>query len=627
MGNSSACVLSIGRHAGSRSALKDVVAANDVSQSPSTLLVNLHGKATPRTPASVVEASSGCNRDAYYSGSNRSGEAGPVNCKGFSVRTQLTVDTEGVLIALVGLPARGKSFVSRKVESFFKWQGFQTRVFNVGKYRRAGRNGEESGRAEFFDSSNEAARAAREEAASLALDDAFSFLDRGGQVAIFDATNSTRERRQWLVQRTRTHPPVSSSESYRLIFVESVCNDPEVLQTNMWNKVLNSPDFPGMTQEEAFEDFKQRVAKYEAVYETMGKDEVELSYIKLLNMSSNVELNRIYGSMAKSLLPYLIGIHIGTRPIWLVRGSDAGIVRDSFVARLCAFTERRIVEHYGDLVPPSERHLKVLCSSATCAVETMLGVQVASTRDSCVSGMRFKQTSALNGMDFGDLRGDWCSDPNHARFPLEELRQRHARFSARWEADKGRVRFPAGESYLDIMSRVESCLLEAEMSTRPVMLISHIEPLQALLAYFKGLPIQDAWSLHVPQRTVIEVVPTLGGGFTTSILNLMEEKVPSEIDSVRKVAAFELSRSASCFSSVRFLKTAVLIKTASHMRSLEDEEPQDSESEDQESDSGDEKEADELEEDGSVEDSKTNTMDSPVVLEATAWARRRKSVS
>eukprot|EP00927_Polykrikos_kofoidii_P017855 TRINITY_DN18196_c0_g1_i4.p1 TRINITY_DN18196_c0_g1~~TRINITY_DN18196_c0_g1_i4.p1 ORF type:complete len:627 (+),score=100.34 TRINITY_DN18196_c0_g1_i4:66-1946(+) len=626
MGNSSACVLSIGRHAGSRSALKDVVAANDVSQSPSTLLVNLHGKATPRTPASVVEASSGCNRDAYYSGSNRSGEAGPVNCKGFSVRTQLTVDTEGVLIALVGLPARGKSFVSRKVESFFKWQGFQTRVFNVGKYRRAGRNGEESGRAEFFDSSNEAARAAREEAASLALDDAFSFLDRGGQVAIFDATNSTRERRQWLVQRTRTHPPVSSSESYRLIFVESVCNDPEVLQTNMWNKVLNSPDFPGMTQEEAFEDFKQRVAKYEAVYETMGKDEVELSYIKLLNMSSNVELNRIYGSMAKSLLPYLIGIHIGTRPIWLVRGSDAGIVRDSFVARLCAFTERRIVEHYGDLVPPSERHLKVLCSSATCAVETMLGVQVASTRDSCVSGMRFKQTSALNGMDFGELRGDWCNDPNHDRFPLEKLRQRHARFSARWEADKARVRFPAGESYFDIMSRVEGCLLEVEMATRPVMLISHIEPLQVLLAYFEGLPIEDAWSLRVPQRTVIEVVPTLGGGFKTNILNLMEERVPSETDLVKKTAAFVPPRRASCVASISSLQTAVLNNLTSQMRRSEDREQQDSESEQEDSDFDDE-EADEPEEDGSVEDTRTNITDTSVVLEATAWGRRRKSTS
>jgi hypothetical protein len=36
----------------------------------------------------------------------------------------------------VGLPARGKSFIARKLVNYLTWRGNQCRIFNVGKYRR-----------------------------------------------------------------------------------------------------------------------------------------------------------------------------------------------------------------------------------------------------------------------------------------------------------------------------------------------------------------------------------------------------------------------------------------------------------------------------------------------------------
>ena len=41
------------------------------------------------------------------------------------------------LIAMVGLPARGKSFTARKLAGYLSWLGYCTGVFNVGEYRRA----------------------------------------------------------------------------------------------------------------------------------------------------------------------------------------------------------------------------------------------------------------------------------------------------------------------------------------------------------------------------------------------------------------------------------------------------------------------------------------------------------
>ena len=51
---------------------------------------------------------------------------------------------------MVGLPARGKSYLSAKAVSFLKWQGLTAEVFNVGRYRREQTSVEQSGRADFF---------------------------------------------------------------------------------------------------------------------------------------------------------------------------------------------------------------------------------------------------------------------------------------------------------------------------------------------------------------------------------------------------------------------------------------------------------------------------------------------
>jgi len=37
---------------------------------------------------------------------------------------------------MVGLPARGKSFISRTVCKYLRWLGYNCKVFNIGNYRR-----------------------------------------------------------------------------------------------------------------------------------------------------------------------------------------------------------------------------------------------------------------------------------------------------------------------------------------------------------------------------------------------------------------------------------------------------------------------------------------------------------
>ena len=67
-----------------------------------------------------------------------------------------------LLIVMVGLPARGKSFIAHRLTNYLTWYGLDTRVFNVGAYRRMVGGKEDP---EFFDHSNAQASAKREELA------------------------------------------------------------------------------------------------------------------------------------------------------------------------------------------------------------------------------------------------------------------------------------------------------------------------------------------------------------------------------------------------------------------------------------------------------------------------------
>ena len=41
-----------------------------------------------------------------------------------------------LIIIMIGLPARGKSFISQKLHNYFSWKGLVSKIFNAGDKRR-----------------------------------------------------------------------------------------------------------------------------------------------------------------------------------------------------------------------------------------------------------------------------------------------------------------------------------------------------------------------------------------------------------------------------------------------------------------------------------------------------------
>lgn len=172
-----------------------------------------------------------------------------------------TVRKEGKLvIAVVGLPARGKTYIARKLKRHLTWMGLKTEIYNVGNYRRKHIGAAQP--AGFFDPSNREGVRLRRQMASAALEEMMRALQGDVDIAVFDATNSSRDRRAWL----RSALASQFGDTVRLMFLESICADEATIRSNVRETKLKSPDYQHMTEAEAVSDFLQRIAHYVKVY-------------------------------------------------------------------------------------------------------------------------------------------------------------------------------------------------------------------------------------------------------------------------------------------------------------------------------------------------------------------------
>ncbi|EOD12206.1 hypothetical protein EMIHUDRAFT_214042 [Emiliania huxleyi CCMP1516] len=297
-----------------------------------------------------------------------------------------------LLLVLVGLPARGKSILADKLERFLNWRGWKTGAFSAGACQREGRplEGEGSGGAAFFDSANVGSSVARGKIANAVLKEALSFLDTGGEIAIFDSSNASKDRRAMLSESVHAHGE-ATGRPIAIVFVESILTSPTLLLANMKAKVRASPDFYALHEPAAMESLKQRIVHYERDYESCSEEEGP--YIKLFDLSSKahaphparasphllsahnphplcsptpspgkVEASHIYGRVSSSVLPYLLSITFVARPVALVSvpdNDDTG----NFAAALAAWAE----DHAGPLQVISSTHPAAMAAAARVA--------------------------------------------------------------------------------------------------------------------------------------------------------------------------------------------------------------------------------------------------------------------
>ncbi|SCU80132.1 LADA_0B05226g1_1 [Lachancea dasiensis] len=286
-----------------------------------------------------------------------------------------------LVIVMVGLPARGKSYIAQQIVSYYQdafSDSSSCRLFNAGKERRSmainslnlapvsklyrtitrqprrlddervhhdhmlhsspedsdGDDDAEEGDGEvghladklqsnlslltrnpvppemLFDTENNMAVSARQEIALATLLKMCIWLETeiSHRVAIFDATNTTVDRRSMIVDTVRSH----TSSTTPIIFIESICNDAAIIHKNIVHKVNHSPDYMDKVDKEwCFRDFEARLENYERVYEPcdIEKEFPEESFIcqiRVIDQGSSLPLRGHASLLHESALMRLL---------------------------------------------------------------------------------------------------------------------------------------------------------------------------------------------------------------------------------------------------------------------------------------------------------------------------------
>lgn len=418
------------------------------------------------------------------------------------------------VIPLVGLPARGKTYTAKKLGRYLNWIGIKTKVFNVGEYRRRAVGSDKLH--DFFRMDNTEAYEIRKKCALACLEDVSKFLTRGGQVAIFDATNITVERRNLIME-------FCISKGFKVFFMESMCSDPDIVAANIkvmghefltkeeikvWEVWVDSPssplppqgvkvfspDYVKVDRDTAMEDFRKRIKHYEDTYEPLSLEkEGNLSFIQVIDAGEQYNVNNVDGYLQSRVVYFLMNSHIRKRSIYLARhgesennvqkklggDSDLTVRGEEFSFALARFIED---EKLNDL--------KVWTSQLKRAMDT----------GQYLKGVTIERWKALNEMDHGIYDG----------MTRDEIKKMDPEEHKVLEEHPFNYRYPGGESYSDVCARLEPVIMELERQSN-VLVICHEAILQCLMAYFLDHSSGELPNLSIPFHTVFKLTPIAYG--------------------------------------------------------------------------------------------------------------------
>lgn len=347
----------------------------------------------------------------------------------------------------------------------------------------------------------------RDEIALATLHELLAWLqDESSSVAIFDATNSTVQRRRKLVHEIRR----VAGNFVEVLFLESCCFDETILEQNMRLK-LSGPDYKGADAAHALADFRARVKMYEVSYEALGpyEESVGLAYLTLIDVGRKLIAFNTDGFLTAQAMEFLSNFHLTERQIWLTRNGES---LDDRVGRIGQHSPLSLTgQHYAQdmarfiadqqselqqkskvySLQQNQKKLKVWSSMMTQAMETS---QYFSAAECTVW-----HSPLLNDLHAGTMAGS----------SFEEIKTKYPREIADREANPVSYRWPGpgGESHLDVIGRLRAIILQLERTRDNVLLVTHRAVMRVLLTYFQGLSKDELIKVEVPLHRLYLVQP------------------------------------------------------------------------------------------------------------------------
>ena len=389
---------------------------------------------------------------------------------------------EKLYIVMVGLPARGKSTIALRLFEGLSSEGIRARIFNNGELRRT-HLGPDSSLPEFYHPDNDEGRTRREQLAQINATAAKTYLAEHGEVAILDATNASRSRRDFLRSRFDDHP---------VLYIECANDDRELLALSVERKA-RLPEFAHLPPHEAAASFLERIGYYERIY---SSPEAEGCYLCVDTLR-----NRILSERMPHKIPYYIRIREllvsdWIRELHLARHGESQYNIEGRIGGDASLTERgrgqaeALAAHFHD------KHIPYIFTSLRRrSRETAAPISAAHPEATVIALKELDEIDAgiCDGMRYDDIR-----------------REMPEEFAARAK-DKYHYVYPEGEGYATMRERVERGFRKALFLSGGmpgIVLIGHQAINRMILSLFLFRRTEDVPYIYVPQDECFYIVAT-----------------------------------------------------------------------------------------------------------------------
>ncbi|GME82989.1 unnamed protein product [Ambrosiozyma monospora] len=216
----------------------------------------------------------------------------------------------------------------------------------------------------------------------------------------------------------------------------------------------------------------------------------EYSFIKMINVNSQIIINKVSSYLQSRIAFYVMNLHIKPRYIWLSRHGESQYNLEGKIGGDALLSERGVqyskklktlVEQYI----PNHEKLEVWTSTLRRTQQTAQYLDYPK-----------KHWKALDELDAGSCDG-LTYDEVAEQFPED--------FAARDE-NKFEYRYRGGESYRDVIIRLEPIIMELE-NQENVLIITHQAVLRCIYAYFMNVPQEESPWMSIPLHTLIRLEP------------------------------------------------------------------------------------------------------------------------
>lgn len=379
-----------------------------------------------------------------------------------------------LVIAMVGLPARGKSTMARKIARTLEMDEVRVRIFNNGDLRRELGMGN-TAEADFFSPGNPQGVALREEWFRINLQRSQSFLENGGEVAILDASNVTQARRR-VISATFSTVPV--------FFVECANTDEEALEANLERKA-SLKEFNHLSREEAVDSFAKRIAYYERIYEPLQEERNRLlvdSFETCILQEQITEVVPYYDRIRDIITTRIV------KNLFLLRHGETFFNLEDRIGGDSELTEkgwgqaRDLAEHFSSI------HIPIIFTSNYKRTHQTAGA-IAARQEHCT-------VIALS--EFNEINAGICDGLTY-----EEIRQQWPQVAAARKRNKYGYIYPEGEGYATMEKKIHRGLRKVfylNNYDENIMIVGHQAVNRMILSDFVFRPQEEVPYIYMPQN-------------------------------------------------------------------------------------------------------------------------------